>query len=209
MQRMGMIDAAKGEGNRMEAQGNSTGWIVEALVSSTSTVPAELLEEVMADPRCPAFGPVHHFIVGATLLASWRNAQASPDREALLRADLDEMAARSSCVPGATCARWGVCGAAASAGMAYAIVRGNAPLKQEGWQEGQLMVSDLLALIARSGSPRCCKRDSRVVVAAAVPYFNALGGPQMRESDFVPTCATFTQNSVCMGDGCAFYPRRS
>ena len=181
-------------------------WIVEALLSSSSTAPAELVEEVMADPRCPAFGPIHHFIVGATLLACWRNAENAPDREALLRTDLDEMAARSSCVPGATCARWGVCGAAASAGMAYAIVRGNAPLRAEGWQEGQLMVSDLLALVARSGSPRCCKRDSRVVAAAAVPYFNKLGGPQMAERTTTPTCASFAQNSVCMGPRCPYHP---
>ena len=190
----------------MEARESMTDWVVEELVASTSTAPAELMEEVMADPRCPAFGPIHHFVVGATLLACWRNAEAAPDREALLRADLEEMAARSSCVPGATCARWGVCGAAASAGMAYAIVRGNAPLRQEGWQEGQLMVSELLALIARSGSPRCCKRDSRVAVAAAVPHFNALGGPQMSESSTVPACASFPQNGVCMGADCPFYP---
>ena len=190
----------------MEARESTTDWVVEKLLTSTSTAPAQLLEEVMADPRCPAFGPLHHFVVGATLLACWRNAEAAPDREALMRADLEEMAARSSYVPGATCARWGVCGAAASAGMAYAIVRGNAPLREEGWQEGQLMVSELLALIARSGSPRCCKRDSRVAVAAAVPHFNAIGGPQMRETDVVPTCATFPQNSACMGDDCPFYP---
>ena len=195
------------ERGQMEARESSTGWGVEKLLASTSTAPAELLEEVMADPRCPAFGPLHHFIVGATLLACWHNAEAAPNREVLLRADLEEMAARSSYVPGATCARWGVCGAAASAGMAYAIVSDNAPLREEGWQEGQLMVSELLALIARSGSPRCCKRDSRVAVAAAVPHFNAIGGPQMRETDVVPTCATFPQNSACMGADCPFYPR--
>lgn len=191
----------------MEQQQHPTDWIVEKLISSTSTAPAELMEEVMADPRCPAFGPIHHFIVGATLLACWRNAEASPDREALLRADLEEMATRSSYVPGATCARWGVCGAAASAGMAYAIVRNNAPLREEGWQEGQLMVSDLLALNARSGRPRCCKRGARVAVAAAVAYFNALGGPQMCESSVMPSCATSSQNSVCMGARCPFFPR--
>lgn len=181
-------------------------WVIELLVASTSTSPAELLESVMADSRCPAFGPLHHFVVGATLLACWRNAEAAQDRETLLRADLEEMVTRSDSVPGATCARWGVCGAAASAGMAYAIVRGNAPLKDEGWQEGQLMVSDLLAKIARSGSPRCCKRDSRVAVAAAVPYFNALEGPQLKGQDKLSTCASFTQNSVCMGTLCPYHP---
>ena len=130
-------------------------WVADMLMESTSVTPAELLEQVMADPRCPAFGPLHHFVVGAVLLACWRNAEGAADREALLRADLEEMSIRASCVPGATCARWGICGAAASAGMAYAVVRENAPLKAEGWQEGQLMVSELLERIARSGSPRC------------------------------------------------------
>lgn len=184
-------------------------WIIEKLAESTSTAPAELMEKVMADARCPAFGPIHHFIVGATLLACWHNAEAAANREAALRADLEEMLARSSSVPGATCARWGVCGAAASAGMAYAIVRGNAPLREEGWQEGQLMVSDLLARIARSGRPRCCKRDSRVAIAAAVAYFNALGGPQMTQSAVVPTCASFGENSVCMGSECPYHPSAS
>lgn len=188
------------------AEARPQDWIVELLMGSSGTTPASLMEEVMADPRCPAFGPIHHFIVGAVLLTCWHNAEAADDRVERLGADLEEMIGRSSFVPGATCARWGVCGAAASAGMAYAIVRDNAPLKQEGWQEGQLMVSDLLARIARSGSPRCCKRDARVAIAAAVPYFNALGGSHLRESSEAPTCATFAQNSVCMASQCPYHP---
>ena len=190
----------------MATQERPQDWIVEMLLASSSVLPADLLEEVMADPRCPAFGPLHHFIVGAVLLTCWRNAEAAPERQSMLREDLEVMIARSSSVPGATCARWGVCGAAASAGMAYAIVRGNEPLRKEGWQDGQLMVSDLLQRIACSGSPRCCKRDSRVAVAAAIPYFNALGGPQISEPKATPSCATHIQNSVCMGSACPFFP---
>lgn len=181
-------------------------WIMEKLMMSGSVTPAELLEEVMADERCVAFGPIHHFIVGAVLLACWRNAEGSPERDALLLADLEEMVSRSGFVPGATCARWGVCGAAVSAGMAYAIVRGNAPLREEGWQEGQLMVSELLAAIARSGSPRCCKRDARVVVRDAVAHFNALGGPQLARHDDAPMCASCAINTVCMGRRCPYHP---
>lgn len=184
-------------------------WIEDMLMRSASTTPAQLLEEVMADPRCVAFGPIHHFIVGAVLLACWHNAEGSPNREELLAADLEEMAARSSFVPGATCARWGVCGAVASAGMAYAIVCGNAPLRDEGWQEGQLMVSELLADIARSGSPRCCKRDTRVAVRGAVRHFNAIGGPRIDEWGEAPICATHSANTVCMGASCPFHPGTS
>lgn len=88
----------------MEGVERPQDWIIERLVASASTAPVELMEEVMADSRCPAFGPIHHFIVGATLLACRRNAEAAADREERLRADLEEMLARSSNVPGATCA---------------------------------------------------------------------------------------------------------
>lgn len=177
------------------------------LMASRSTIPAELLEEVMADERCVAFGPIHHVIVGAVLLTCWRNAEGLPKRDALLAADLEEMFSRSTCVPGAACARWGICGAAASAGMAYAIVRGNAPLREEGWQEGQLMVSELLSNIAHSGSPRCCKRDARVSVCSAVQYFNALGGKKLLAWDKTPTCASFSANAVCMDERCSYHPK--
>lgn len=90
--------------------------------------------------------------------------------------------------------------------MAHAIVRGNAPLRSEGWQEGQLMVSELLAAIARSGSPRCCKRDARVVIREAVSFFNALGGPQLKEWEKTPACKSFAVNTVCMGEKCPYHP---
>lgn len=83
---------------------NQNEWITDMLMGSTSTTPAELLEKVMADPRCVAFGPVHHFIVGAVLLTCWRNAEASPSRDSLLAADLEKMAERSNAVPGTACA---------------------------------------------------------------------------------------------------------
>lgn len=188
------------------AKDEQTGWIVEMLMASASVTPAALLEEVMADERCVAFGPIHHFIVGAVLLACWRNAEASGERDAMLKDDLADLMSRSDCVPGATCARWGVCGAAASAGMAYAIVRGNAPLRSEGWQEGQLMVSELLAAIAHSGSPRCCKRDARVAIREAVSFFNALGGPRLKAWEKTPACDGYAVNTVCMGEKCPYHP---
>lgn len=91
------------------AKDEQTGWIVEMLMASASVTPAALLEEVMADERCVAFGPIHHFIVGAVLLACWRNAEASGERDAMLKDDLDELMSRSDCgrgqrVPAGACA---------------------------------------------------------------------------------------------------------
>ena len=161
----------------------------------------ELLERLMADENCPAFGPAHNALVGAALLAcSWRAVGKGELGDAL-----DELFDRASCVPGAACAKWGVCGAAASCGMAFAILSGNAPLKKEGWGEGQCMVAQILAAIADAGAPRCCKRDSRIAVRVASSWFNDQLHAGLVESEPVRGCAVCKQNSACLGSGCPFF----
>lgn len=161
----------------------------------------ELLERLMADENCPAFGPAHHALVGAALLAcSWRSVGKGELGDAL-----DELFDRASCVPGAACAKWGVCGAAASCGMAFAVLSGNAPLKKVGWGEGQCMVAQILAAIADAGAPRCCKRDSRIAVRVASSWFNDQLHAGLVESEPVLGCAVCKQNSACLGSGCPFF----
>ena len=94
---------------------------------------------------------------------------------------------------GAACAKWGVCGAAASCGMAFAILSGNAPLKKEGWGEGQCMVAQILAAIADAGAPRCCKRDSRIAVRVASSWFNDQLHAGLVESEPVRGCAVVSK----------------
>lgn len=112
-------------------------WIHETCLAWRGEDPAALLEALMSDERCAAFGPVHHFLVGASLLAcAWQTA--NHDGAGLSEA-LAELDSRAACVPGATCAKWGVCGAAASCGMAFAVLGlATHPLRSEGWSEGQL-----------------------------------------------------------------------
>ena len=189
-----------------ETDSDPRDWVTELCLTSDSTCPDDLLEEVMADPRCVPFGPIHHYIVGAVMLAAYRNAEASPDRDSRLAEDLAQLRERSACVPGAACARWGVCGAAASVGMAYAIVAENAPLRREGWSDGQLMVSRALERIARAGSPRCCKRDSRIAVDEAATTFAHDFGCALATPERRPVCRSMAFNSVCMGAACPYHP---
>lgn len=171
------------------------------LEEGTGADAGELLERLMADENCPAFGPAHHALVGAALLAcSWRAVGKGELGDAL-----DELFDRASCVPGAACAKWGVCGAAASCGMAFAILSGNAPLKKEGWGEGQRMAAQILATIADAGAPRCCKRDSRIAVRVASSWFNDQLHAGLVESEPVRGCAVYKQNSACLGSGCPFF----
>lgn len=184
---------------------DTTDWVAQRCRSYASTDTSALLESLFDDPRCRPFGPLHHFIVGAVLITCFRNAQGTLD-VAARDADLAELALRSANVPGAACAKWGVCGAAASAGMAYAIIRENAPLRVEGWSEDQTMVADILQCIARSGAPRCCKRDSRIAVSMATDRLNMLLEHPMEVSHKRVICRSIAANSVCLGSACPYHP---
>lgn len=174
-------------------------WATDACLQVESVQPVCLLETLMADARCVPFGPVHHFLPGAVLLTCFANAN-DVCRETLA-AQLTELGSRCVCVPGAACAQWGVCGAAASVGMAFAIAHENAPLKKEGWSEGQVVVAEILKAIAAAGSPRCCKRDSRIAVELSAKTFG-LNGQTTKD---YPLCASMSFNTACVGTQCRFF----
>ncbi len=116
-------------------------------------------------------------------------------------------------------------GAAASCGLAFALLAGNSPLRMEGWSEGQLLVADIhsgiaeagappcckrasrdiLRGIAEAGAPRCCKRDSRIAVAIAVPWFNGHLGTHMTTGEETPACGVSGANSACLGRACPYF----
>lgn len=188
----------------MDLKENSLVWAREKCLGTQSPNPGELLEELMANPKCAAFGPAHHFLVGAALTTSLDRAK--DEGGAKLEADLEELFARSLQLPGAACAKWGICAAAISAGMAYSIAAGTAPLKREGWSEGQAMVASITAQIAQAGAPRCCKRDARIAVEHATEVFTRdfgvafppVKGPRK-------ACAVADQNTVCIGTACPYF----
>ncbi len=188
----------------MGAEGNLHSWIVEACLASGERAPSRFVEELMTDERCAAFGPVHHVLAGAALLTCLRNAQGGSERERLAD-DLEAFAARAALAPGATCARWGVCGAAVSAGMAFAVAAGNEPLKAAGWSEGQRMVARMGLAIADAGAPRCCKRDVRIVADLAVQAFSEAFDVALERAPFAGPCVAVAKNKVCLEEACPYH----
>lgn len=186
---------------------NTNFWAIDFLTKSTEKDPVRLLEACFTNENCVAFGPIHHFLVGACLLAGYAHANNLDDSE--LREYLNLLSKESTKVPGAACARWGICGAAISAGMAYAIIAENAPLKTEGWSEDQSMVARIAEKIASGGAPRCCKRDSRWSVEIArdtfAKDFNVDFGKTVMSEEIASPCIVASQNTVCLKSECPYY----
>ncbi|MGN0301262.1 MAG: DUF5714 domain-containing protein [Anaerotardibacter sp.] len=191
----------------MSNKENSYFWAIKLLTQSQENDPVCLLETCFANENCVAFGPVHHFLVGACLLTGYAHAKKLDDE--ILSDYLTQLNKESVKVPGAACALWGICGAAISAGMAYAIIAENAPLKIEGWSEGQTMVAEIAEKIAVGGAPRCCKRDSRWAVEIARNTFARDFGVNFGDSisieELSSPCIAASSNTVCIHDKCPFF----
>ena len=69
-----------------------------------------------------------------------------------------------------------------------------------------MLVSRALEKIARAGSPRCCKRDSRIAIHEATAFFNEQFGEVLEMPPAAPSCRSAADNSVCMGAACPFHP---
>ena len=172
--------------------------IVGMCLNETSKNPVEILEKMMMQPFCHMHGPEHHMMVGAALLTAYRNAGGDIELEKAL----PEMMSRGREVPGGICGFWGACGAGISAGIYVSIITGSTPLEQEPWGLSNLMTSAALEDIGSIGGPRCCKRDSRLAIRAAVRFTKERFGIEMEETDAV--CEYSAQNNQCIGARCPF-----
>lgn len=126
-------------------------------------------------------GPEHHIMVGAALLAAYKNTGGDID----LSKALLEMYNRGKSVPGGTCGFWGACGAGISTGMYFSIITNATPLSQKSWGLSNLMTSRALKAIGENGGPRCCKRDSYLAMIEAVNFTKEHMGIEMDLSQVV------------------------
>lgn len=88
--------------------------ILEETGKTTSVNPIEIMQEIMENPYIYMHGPEHHILVGAALLAAYKNAGGKVDS---FEDALEEMRHRGSEYPGGACGMWGCCGAAVSTGI--------------------------------------------------------------------------------------------
>ena len=174
--------------------------VISYCMESKSKNPIEMLTDMMADPYVYMHGPEHHIMVGASLIAAYKNAGGEVD----LRKALSEMKKRGSKYPGGSCGFWGCCGAAVSAGMFYSIVTKTTPLSGKSCGDGNLMTSNALQKIGVIGGPRCCKRNSFTAVVAAVEFVREHLGVEMELPEKI-ICVHSARNKQCLGPKCPYH----
>lgn len=180
---------------------NAVGVITELCRASRSRDPIALMTEAMRQPSVHLHGPEHHVLVGAALLAAYRNCGGPV--EDFDRA-LGAVVFRGKQVPGGACGYWGCCGAAVSAGIFVSAVTGASPLSGEAWGLANRMTSRALEAIGAMGGPRCCKRDAYAAALAAVDFTREQLGVAMEVS--FPVCSFFPLNQQCIGRRCPYFP---
>lgn len=176
--------------------------VLAVLRSSEERNPEKLFLDIAKLPSVHMHGPEHHSIVPCVLLTAYRNNGGNIHLDDALR----EAVRRGRQVPGGFCGFWGVCGAAAGAGIYASILLESGPLNAERWPIPQKLTARCLENIASLGGPRCCKRTVRTAIKTAVEFTKEQTGIEMPSGG--EACSFSSENRECLRGKCPFYGKR-
>lgn len=165
--------------------------------------PIEIAIALMSDKSIYPNGPEHHTLIGAALMAAYKNAGGDID----LEKSLEELRRRSLMVPGGSCGFWGCCGAATSAGQFWSIVSKSTPMTKEPWGQCQKLTSRVLGDLGEMGGPRCCKRTGFTAILDCIDFAKEMHGIEMEKPEKV-VCGFFNNNAECLKEHCPYYPQK-
>ncbi len=177
--------------------------VVSFLKNSGETDPLKLFAGAVKISSVHMHGPEHHFIVPMVLLTAYRNCGGKLNYDVAM----GEAHKRGGQIPGGTCGYWGVCGAAAGAGVYASIITGSTPLNREVWSLPQKLTAEILKRIASYGGPRCCKRTGMTAIITASEFTTERLGVTMKTEREV--CGYFGRNRECIKNSCPYYSGES
>lgn len=163
-----------------------------------STDPYKIFRAVAQKDFVRIHGPEHHVLDGACILTAFCNAGGKID----LPDALQKLMQEGLRMPGAACGLWGVCGAVTSIGAALAIIDGTGPLSTKDWGSHMEYTSSALAQLAKTGGPRCCKRDAFLSLEQAVKYIKKHYSITLNISPV--KCDFSSRNAQCIGKRCPY-----
>lgn len=177
--------------------------IKQALLKEKSKNPLVVVQNVMKKRFISLHGPEHHLLDGGAFLTAYRNAGGDID----LLASLDELASRTSLMPGAMCGYWGVCGASTSIGAALSILHKTSPLSTDAFYADNMeFTSTLLNEMSHIGGPRCCKRNAFLALTLATSFVKKKYGIVLETGTV--KCEYASVNETCIKERCPFYDRQ-
>ena len=162
--------------------------------------PVAIMEQLIDFPQIHMHGPEHHVLVGAALLAAYKNCGGELD----LSSALDQMKERGSQVPGGICGQWGTCGAGVSTGIFMSIATGATPLTGASWGLANQMTARSLSSIGQIGGPRCCKRDSYTAILSAIDFADEQLHIKMEWPNSI-RCRMSERNAQCIKKACPYH----
>ena len=173
--------------------------IIAECEKAGGTNPYEIFHTIAQQDFVRIHGPEHHVLDGACLLTAFYHAGGNID----LHDALQKLMHEGLRMPGAACGLWGVCGAVTSIGAALAIIDGTGPLSTDDWGSHMEYTSAALARLAKTGGPRCCKRDAFTAMEQAVEYVKNRYGITL---DMGPIQCDFSpRNAQCIGERCPYH----
>lgn len=178
--------------------------IMTFCLATAATDPIAIAMDLMNHPSFSLHGAEHHFLVPAALLTAFYNFKG---QSGMKKAALETAYERSKGIPYGFCALNGTCGAAVGTGTFISLITTASTLSGKEWQLSNMMTARSLDRIARSGGPRCCKRDSFIAFVTAVEFMDELLGVRLPSNTRI-TCPFHASNRNCSREECVFYPEK-
>lgn len=167
------------------------------------TDPIKMAIQLMKSPGINMHGPEHHYLVPAVLLTSYYNIKGESKNKIK---KLMVAKKRASEVPGGICGFYGNCGAAVGTGIFISIIMEATPLTKESWGMANMMTGKSLISIARTGGPRCCKRNTFTAIKEASDFiYNNFEIKLYDYENEIPLCGFKSKNKECIHKDCPYF----
>jgi radical SAM protein with 4Fe4S-binding SPASM domain len=166
------------------------------LIGSGEKDPVALAQQVFSLPALKMHGPEYHSLVPAILVTAVQNAAGAKDASKIM-----EAVRRGRDFKGGSCGLYGVCGAAAGAGIAYSVLEGATSMKKTERSGANEIAGKALIAASANVGPRCCKREAVTTIltfAENTHYFNGI-----KTTEYA--CSQAARNKDCIGADCPFF----
>jgi len=129
----------------------------------------DLAEKMLEHPKIHMFGPEHHSLIPAALVAAYQNYIGKKDAKQII-----EAIERGKKVPGGYCFLCGACGGGLGVGIAVSVLSDATAFSPEPRSHANWATAKALQVVADAGGPRCCKKSTRIGMEEGVSYISKL-----------------------------------